>query len=109
MCPPRHANEVKRQLNRVALGHCSASSSSAPSSKPEPTPEKSMAEILQARGFKVLPPYRMSTHGTKRTFAAPQQFVRFWTTADIEHLLLTNAASFTGCGVFRLRNLQPRP
>src|SRR5450830_582598 len=28
MCPPRHANEVKRQLNRVALGHCSASSSS---------------------------------------------------------------------------------
>ena len=24
-----------------------------------------------------------STHGTKRTFAAPQHFVRYWTRADI--------------------------
>jgi hypothetical protein len=27
---------------------------------------------------------RMSACGTKRTFAAPQHFVRYWTRADID-------------------------
>ena len=41
-----------------------------------------------------------STHGTKRTFAAPQQFVRYWTKADRRRVTIGHWPVLTLCGLF---------